>query len=252
MSEFEIIASKMKIVIVVPCYNESKRLQQQTFLNYTLAKPFCEFLFVNDGSTDNTAQILTNMSQQANMHWLDLPQNSGKAEAVRRGMLHAQINFDVDYIGFWDADLATPLSELDALIGIIKANQNIDIIMGLRLLRLGAKVKRTRRRHILGRIFATCASMILGLSVYDTQCGAKIFKSAIIPTLCANTFVTKWLFDVEILARYIKIFGKDKAITNIFESPLMSWAEIKGSKVKLLDFLKAPLELVKIWYKYIK
>ncbi len=242
----------MSLVIVIPCFNESQRLQINVFIQYTNQHPDVEMVFVNDGSIDSTLEILRKMELESKqIHVLDLVSNKGKAAAVREGMLYVSANFNCDYIGFWDADLATPLEELDKFQSVL-FNNKFDIVMGLRLLRLGAHVHRTRKRHILGRVFATCASVMLGLSVYDTQCGAKIFKSSVVSALFKDEFITRWLFDVELLARYINLFGKSAANTTIFELPLTHWQEVGGSSVKVKDFLKAPIELMNIWRKYIK
>jgi len=147
--------------------------------------------------------------------------------------------------------LATPLEEIPYFINTM-LRFDFDVITGLRLMRLGAKVKRKNLRHYLGRVFATTASKVLKLPVYDTQCGAKLYKKQIIQPLFKDRFITKWLFDVEILARYIKFFGREKAVTKIYEYPVYQWEDIGGSQLKAKDFLKAPLELWKIKKRYFK
>ena len=103
----------MKTVVVVPCYNEARRLPQQEFLDFAQQHDDIEFLFANDGSRDNTLEVLQQLCQQhACLHVLDIQPNGGKAEAVRKGMLHAAQTMYPNYICFWDADLATPLYEI--------------------------------------------------------------------------------------------------------------------------------------------
>jgi len=116
---------------------------------------------------------------------------------------------------------------------------------------LGAQVKRKNSRHYLGRIFATVASKILKLPVYDTQCGAKLYKKNIVLQLFEEQFITKWLFDVELLARYINLFGRGNAIEKIYEFPVFRWEDVGASRLKIIDFIKAPLELWKINKKYL-
>ena len=96
--------------IVVPCYNEEKRLDVASFRDFNSPSHTITFLFVNDGSTDKTLQLLQSLqaADPNKFSVLSLPQNQGKAEAVRRGVLTA-IESQPDYVGFWDADLATPL-----------------------------------------------------------------------------------------------------------------------------------------------
>jgi len=239
------------ISVIVPCYNEEKRLQTQQFLQFLNENSNFSFLFVNDGSRDGTWDLLQNNAKNNERFLtLNLEKNGGKAEAVRKGMLLAYENIECEYIGFWDADLATPLFEINNFVRIMQEN-DYDIVTGLRLMRLGAKVKRKNSRHYLGRLFATTASKMLKLPVYDTQCGAKLYKKQIVEPLFKNGFITKWLFDVEILARYIKLFGRENAISKIYEYPVFQWEDIGGSQLKIKDFVKAPLELWKIKKKYL-
>ncbi len=244
--------NEQRTVIVVPCYNESKRLNGDAFARFVEKNEGVTFLFVNDGSADNTLEVLRALSQRnARLQVLDIEQNGGKAEAVRQGMLHAAGNTNCQYIGFWDADLATPLSEIPRFIGIA-ANHGYNAVTGLRLLRLGARVRRKKLRHYLGRCFATAASVMLGLPVYDTQCGAKLYSKDVVPALFGERFITRWLFDVEILARYIVAYGRNAATNNIYEHPVFAWEDVAGSRLKFHDFFKAPMEMLKIKRKYLK
>lgn len=239
----------MKTIVVVPCYNESKRLPQDAFLDYVERHDDVAFLFANDGSRDNTLEVLQSLTaRHERLLLLDLQPNGGKAEAVRKGMLYAAEHYKPEYIAFWDADLATPLDEIKPMVEW--ADKGYDAIMGLRLMRLGAKVKRKPMRHYLGRCFATVASLMLDLPVYDTQCGAKLFRTEVVKAIFPEQFITRWLFDVELLARYKKVYGKERAISKIYEFPLFQWQDIDGSQLKSRDFFKAPVELMKIKRKY--
>lgn len=239
-----------QLVLIIPCYNEEKRLQPQPFLDYVTAHVDMEFLFVNDGSADGTKELLACFIQQhPRLHMLNLPRNNGKAEAVRQGILYVHETFRPEYVGFWDADLATPLSELGGFIDMMR-NQVFDIVIGLRLMRLGAKVQRKTLRHIFGRIFATAASNILGVAVYDTQCGAKLFRAELTPILFCEKFISRWIFDVEILARYIKHFGRENATDKICEYPVRAWLDVDQSRLRIGDFIAAPRELWKIKRTY--
>lgn len=241
----------MKTIIIVPCYNEAKRLPQQQFVDYVGRHPDVAFMFANDGSKDDTLSMLKTLTaRHEQLMLLDIQPNGGKAEAVRQGILHAATTYDVQYIGFWDADLATPLEEIDDFVTWM--DKGYDMVTGLRLMRLGAKVRRKKIRHYLGRCFATCASMMLHLPVYDTQCGAKLFNAREVEKLFYEPFITRWLFDVEILARYEKLFGRRQAMEKIYELPLFQWEDVGGSQLKSKDFFKAPMELLKIRKTYMK
>lgn len=240
----------MQTTIVIPCYNEANRLDRDAYLRYAEVNASIQFLFVNDGSKDDTLDVLRQLSeQQSNIHYLDVQPNGGKAEAVRKGMLYAAQNMEVEYVGFWDADLATPLSEIENF-GVQMSRGVYDVVTGLRLMRLGANVWRKKSRHYLGRCFATTASVALQLPVYDTQCGAKLYRKSVVEPLFSESFITRWLFDVELLARYKKLFGREAAIKKIYEYPVLSWEDVNGSQVKAKDFFKAPYELWKIMRKY--
>ncbi|MBO4308162.1 MAG: glycosyltransferase family 2 protein [Bacteroidales bacterium] len=239
----------MKTIIVVPCYNESQRLHKDEFLDYVNKHEDTAFLFANDGSRDNTLEVLKELAaKHERLLYLDIQPNGGKAEAVRKGMLHAVKNYHPDFVAFWDADLATPLDEIEPMISWM--TKGYDIVMGLRLMRLGAEVRRKSMRHYLGRCFATVASMMLKLPVYDTQCGSKMFRASVVEELFEERFITRWLFDVELLARYKKYFGVDNATRKIYEYPLFKWEDVDGSQLKSRDFFKAPIELMKIRRKY--
>ena len=249
---FSCLMNNRRTIIVVPCYNESQRLDGDAFVAFAEKYEDVSFLFVNDGSRDNTLEVLNALAQRhPRLLVLDLEQNGGKAEAVRRGMMHAATELQAHFIGFWDADLATPLSEIPRFIHIA-ADHDYKVVTGLRLLRLGAGVRRKKLRHYLGRCFATAASVMLGLPVYDTQCGAKLYRTDVVQTLFSEKFITRWLFDVEILARYIVAYGRTAATNEIYEHPVFAWVDVAGSRLKFHDFFKAPMEMLKIKHKYLK
>ncbi|KAA3624398.1 MAG: glycosyltransferase, partial [Bacteroidetes bacterium] len=102
-------AGNPKYAIVVPCYNEEKRLPFQQFLSFAREHSEVILCFVNDGSRDNTLEVLRNLQKQCpeNICVYNLPQNGGKSEAVRQGMLFVYNNYSVTMLGFLDADLAT-------------------------------------------------------------------------------------------------------------------------------------------------
>jgi dolichyl-phosphate beta-glucosyltransferase len=244
-------------IIVIPCYNEAQRLQIQKFKDYVSAGHPQRFLFVNDGSTDSTLKVLQTLHDEAPEHFAvcDLPRNVGKAEAVRRGVLRA---FDAapDYLGYWDADLATPLEAIPDFCALLDARPDLEMVFGASVRLLGRSIERRALRHYLGRIFATAASVVLGMGIYDTQCGAKLFRaSPAIRSLFEAPFLTRWLFDVEILARLLQArrgIQLPPAEDIIYELPLHAWHDVAGSKVKARDFAKAFLALARIYWHYLR
>lgn len=240
----------MKVCIVVPCFNEENRLQVEAFNEFITANNF-HFLFVNDGSTDTTLSIVEGIANLCpdKVEVLNLRENIGKAEAVRKGMNKAAQNNSFDYIGFFDSDLATPLVELQNMQLWLQEHPTFDMIMGIRIKRLGSKVERKLSRHYLGRLFATVVSLLLGLPTYDTQCGAKIISNKLVQEICENPFVSKWFFDVELLMRIKNLKGEDYAKKHIYEYPLFEWMEVAGSNIKPKHYFLAPFELLKIKLK---
>ncbi len=244
-----------KVLIIIPCYNEEKRLPVEAFQSFVKENKHIHFLFVDDGSTDNTATVLKNLSSHSShFSYLICKENQGKAGAIREGVLSLKNNegdSGYRYIGYFDADLATPLTEIFYLLSEIeKRNPKPLFVMGARIARMGATIKRKAHRHYLGRVFATFVSIILKLPVYDTQCGAKLIHRSIVFDLFKEPLLTKWLFDVELIARLENKIGVAKTYQAILEVPLNNWQEIEGSKLKITDFMKAPYELFKIWKTY--
>ena len=245
----------MKTIIVVPCYNEADRLDVAAFLEFVRENPSYTFLFVNDGSLDGTADLLreTCGRDPDRLRLKNLDRNRGKAEAVRQGMLEG-FKAGYTYVGFWDADLSTPLSEIPGFTQLLDERPTCAMVMGARVKLLGRDIRRHTWRHYLGRVFATVASRVLALPVYDTQCGAKLFRATKeVESLFAEPFLARWIFDVEILARLLanhRRSGRHLDTDTVVEIPLMSWIDVPGSKLKSLDFLVAIGEMWRIDRRY--
>lgn len=241
-------------VVVVPCFNEAARLRTEEFVAARNEFPDIQFLFVDDGSSDDTAHVLETLAARDpyGLHCLMLSENRGKAEAVRQGMLHA-FEMQPAFVGFLDADLATPIAELP-LMAAAFANADVLAVLAARVAMLGRNIQRSRWRHYSGRVFATFASLILGLQVYDTQCGAKLFRNVdAVRRLFDRPFLSSWAFDVEILARLVAL-NRDGQIRSVrgtvVEVPLRQWVDVPGSKIGLLSSLRAGMQLLPIWWRY--
>lgn len=231
-------------IVIVPCYNEETRLQQDVFILNLKSYPDLRIIFVNDGSNDQTLRVLKNMEDQLpnQIIVLDLPKNAGKAQAIFEGG-KAAITYQPKYIGYIDADLAVSIKDFYELIKIAKS-ENKNFVFGSRWRRIGSNIDRRASRHYIGRIFATIASNILQLNVYDTQCGAKVFDTKTAQHIFAQPFNVNWVFDVEIFFRILKIFPHEVFENHVLEYPLKQWQDVAGSKVKfshsigiLKDFL---------------
>jgi dolichyl-phosphate beta-glucosyltransferase len=230
--------------VVIPCFNEQERLNVAQFEALAGSQSIA-IVFVDDGSTDETARILEALAARHPKHVsvVQLRVNVGKGEAVRAGMLHA-LEGETDVVGYLDADLAAPIGEYVALSDML-LERGLDAVIGARVELLGWDVRRSRLRHYLGRVFATAASLVLQLPVYDTQCGAKVFRAT--PQLHAalvQPFDTRWVFDVELLARLTAL---DEGIRGrIAEMPLREWADVGGSQLRLEESLGAFVDLMRI------
>jgi dolichyl-phosphate beta-glucosyltransferase len=242
----------MKSIIVIPCFNEGQRFPVSEFREFLCKKQLHKFIFVDDGSIDNTLQILTSLNNNfpEKTEILKLSENCGKAEAVRLGMLSA-LSKKPDLVGFWDADLATPLTEINRFVAVFLSHPEIKWVFGSRVKLLGRQIERNELRHYMGRIFATFVSLVLDLPIYDSQCGAKMFRAcAEYENLIAEKFKSKWIFDVELIARLSKYSQKTEKCsprTIIYEVPLNTWIDVKGSKLEMKDFFKATIDILQIW-----
>ena len=240
------------VCLVVPCFNEAARLNVADFLAHLDASPRSSFCFVNDGSTDQTAAALKDLASRdrERILVLSLARNAGKAEAVRQGVLHVAQLPRFEVAGYWDADLATPLSELARMLETLDQSPGCQLVLGSRWRHLGSNIERRAWRHAVGRVFSTAASLVLDMTVYDSQCGAKIFRTALAAVLFEEPFITRWLFDVELLARLRQHHPHASMHTVAIESPLRQWRDVSGSQLRLLQMATVPAGLLAIHRRY--
>lgn len=240
-----------RLRLVVPCFDEARRLDSGAFLGFVASTPDAAVLFVDDGSRDETPRMLADIAARSGgrISVLTLPANRGKAAAIHEGVA-AALDLEPEFVGYWDADLATPLSAVGDFLEIFRANPQVDIIMGARVKMLGREIRRGGARHYAGRVFATAASLVLRAGVYDTQCGAKLFRvTDAVRRAFSRPFRTRWIVDVEILARYLRLKGRAAADTAIVEVPLRSWADVGGSKLTVWRALQAAADLASLAWR---
>lgn len=243
-------------VIVVPCYNEQARFDPERFAAFARAREHVQLVLVDDGSDDATPDLLDELAERLDprAEVLRLPANRGKAEAVRRGMAAAFARAPAR-VAYWDADLSTPLEELDRFAAVLDRHPEVVAVLGSRVKLMGRDVERKALRHYPGRVFATFASWTLGLAVYDTQCGAKLFRNTPeVRGLFEAPFLAGWSFDVELLARLVaarRREGGPPVESALYELPLRRWREAGTSKVSSWDFPRALRDLVRIRRRYL-
>ncbi len=242
------------MLLVVPCYNEERRLDRERFASALEQDPGLELCLVDDGSRDGTRKLLQELAARSDRAFVvALDRNQGKAEAVRRGVLAGLERSAAGYVGSGDADLASPFSELERFVARLESAPELELVIGARVKLLGRRVSRRAHRHYLGRVFATGAAAALGVAVYDTQCGAKVFRrGAGFATLWQQPFQARWLFDVELLfrlARELAPAGR-RLEDAVYELDLSEWRDRGASKVRALDFPRSAFELLRITLHY--
>jgi glycosyltransferase involved in cell wall biosynthesis len=237
--------------VVIPCYNEEERISSKEFLDFVDSNLGYHLCFVNDGSKDNTLQVLNNLrkGREANISVYDCEQNGGKAEAVRQGILHLAEDPQLDYLGYLDADLSTDFRDFDDLVKTIETS-DFKIVSGSRMTRMGANIAKESARAIISKTINLIIRTILGMSFNDTQCGAKIMDKDIAKHMFKDKFITRWIFDVEIFMRMRKHYGKEKAISYICEQPLKRWIHADGSKLSMRDSIQIVGQLGQIAIHY--
>jgi len=237
--------------VVIPCYNEEKRLLSKEFLDFVEKHSGYHLCFVNDGSKDKTLEVLNQVKKgrEDYITVYDCEKNGGKAEAVRLGMLHMAEKKDLDYIGFLDADLSTDLADFDDLVSTIE-NSDYKIVSGSRISRMGANITKESARKIISLTINYIIRKILRMDFKDTQCGAKIFHKDVIDIAFKEKFVTAWIFDVEMFIRIRKHFGLEKAQEMLCEKPLKRWIHADGSKLSMKDSVKIIFQLAQIAWVY--
>ena len=245
----------MRIRLVIPCFNEEKRFPFEAFAAALTDLPGLSLLFVDDGSGDGTAAMLRSFCGQhpGRTEALVLEHNGGKAEAVRQGMLHAAAQGgDFVYFGYFDADLAIPLNEAFLFFAFLQDRRPVYILSGRVKLLGTTHSDRFLYRHLLGRVFATLVSTVIGLPVYDTQCGAKLVRADMAQTLFEPPFMSRWLFDIELLYRCIGIYGREHVEEQVAEVPLRRLRDPGGSSVSMTHALRMPFELLRIRRSYLR
>ncbi len=245
------LVRKHGVAVVIPCYNEAERLLGEEFKRFAYENLGYHLCFVNDGSTDNTLEVLHQIRKgnENNISVYNCKKNGGKAEAVRQGMLHMAKDCQYDYIGYLDADLSTDFSDFDELVRTLEGSQ-FQIVSGSRISRMGADITKESARKIISKTINLIIQRILRMPFKDTQCGAKVMKRELVGKMFDKPFVTKWLFDVEIFIRMRKLFGRKQATASICEQPLNRWIHADGSKLSYRDSIKIMLQLFVLSWSY--
>jgi glycosyltransferase involved in cell wall biosynthesis len=240
----------MNLCIIVPCFNEAKRIPLNEFESFLSKFSKITIHFVNDGSTDITDEILDSFQKKypEQVKILRLTKNLGKGNAIFRGMLKALENNEYDTLAFLDADLSTCPEECFYLAE--KIRPPIQFVFGSRIKKIDNSIERKLFRFLIGRIIATAISKVLKIAVYDTQCGCKIFNRKTAKLAFGKPFISAWLFDVEIFFRLKNYFGTSDFIAMSSEIPLKKWKDQGNSKIKWSYGFKIWVDLFNIKRTY--
>ncbi len=238
-------------VVVIPCFNEERRLDPDRLASLAESGRV-QLLFVDDGSTDGTGAALARLESRTDaVEVLRLPVNVGKAEAIRRGLVHA-VEGGAAIVAYYDADLATPPEELLRLLEQLEGNPERACVMASRVRLLGRRIERHALRHYLGRVFATIASIVLRIPVYDTQCGAKAFRvSPVFREAIATPFRSSWVFDIELIGWLLRgsATAEPVPLAEFEEMPLREWRDVRGSRLGLSGMVRAAFDLFVVGYQ---
>ena len=239
----------LELTIIIPCFNEAKRFPKDRYRNFLSQSDSVSLLFVDDGSTDATVLVLKKLQKEFSnkIELLLADKNNGKAEAIRLGMNHFKAA-ESKKIAYLDADLATDLEECVRLSK--EVSDRLPFVFGSRILKIDNHIERKWYRFVIGRIIATVISTMLQLKVYDTQCGCKIFTSSLAKKLFSASFISQWLFDVELFFRMIELVGRANIHQSVKEVPLSRWVDTEDSKVKLSYGFYVWIDLFKIYKHY--
>jgi glycosyltransferase involved in cell wall biosynthesis len=238
------------ITLVVPCYNEASRFDEIYWNAILESCPDIYWLFINDGSTDKTQEILEKLAVKfPNINILNLKFNSGKAEAIRLGFKQILINKNKSFFyGFIDADGSISKQDFLEIINFAQKIDHLsnewDVLISSRIKLPGHTIKRSKIRHVIGRIYRQFILFYWKGIPYDTQCGFKLFcESNAFRESLNDKFITRWFVDIELFSR---ISNYAMRPVTIMEIPLKNWEARNGSKLTFKQKILSLVELIKI------
>jgi hypothetical protein len=235
------------IAVIVPCYNEFKRLNHLAFKEFSEQNPHMHFYFASDGSTDDTCNIITEKLLNNKTRFLiDYKINRGKAETVRDSIYKIyNDSVSYDYFAFIDADLAIPLEQINKIKGQADLCMDKSVFITVRTKKEFQQSKSKLRYYIsvIWKFFFI--KMFFGLNISDTQCGCKMFKKEIIENTFKDNFISRWLFDIEIIFRAFK-----KQNNCLVEVPIIKLNDNSDSSINNRAILLLLKDVFKIYAKY--
>jgi len=234
------------IAIVIPFFNESSRISEGEYLLALSKNVDANFYYVNDGSRDDTQAKLQSIAKRSKSKVIELERNSGKGEAIRKGLKEAIVFNDCEIVGYLDADGAFPVSEVVTSLRqakkVFKEKSNVDIYIASRIKLAGKEINRSSMRHYLSRLIITLIGFKTLNMPYDSQSGLKFFRNTdVLKVSLEKPFKTRWFFDLELMTR---LGMQEKECT--WEEPVNSWSDIKGSKIRARTIVSIAKEILVI------
>jgi len=237
--------------IVVPCFNEEFRWDIDFWLNLKRHNDI-NLIFVDDGSTDRTLQLLKKTASLTGAIFLVSETNLGKAEAVRLGLNHA-ISSGADEVAFLDADGAFSSDDVTRLILVFKSLKNSEqasCLWSSRVALAGRMIQRSILRHYVARLLVTILAFRYKFNVYDPQSGFKIFQvTEAFRYSLEHKFRTHWFVDLEI---YLRMSSYSRQPPVIWEEPVLTWRDVENSKLSGFGFIDVVLDLFRLYKNYPK
>lgn len=236
------------IAIIVPCYNEEFRFDVDKWNVLMQLVPFCTWIYVDDGSSDQTFLALSKLESEK-CHILRLEVNVGKGEAIRAGLnfaLNSDFSDGIKHIGYLDSDGAFAMEDIIRMIEFsteqFLLNSKLNSIISSRVKLAGREISRNTRRHYLGRVIGTYIGMSWKEAPYDTQSGFKIFRvDSYFLKAITERFQTRWFFDIELLLRLHSI-----SESHPWEFPLTKWNEVSNSRIDMQQVVVIFREILRI------
>jgi glycosyltransferase involved in cell wall biosynthesis len=234
------------IAIIIPFFNEYSRIGDGKYLIELSSIPGVDFYYVNDGSKDATLNKLKVIAQITNASIINLKHNSGKGEAIRRGLANAISYSNYDLLGYLDSDGAFPLSQVVSSFAdaqsCLSSMKNVDIYIASRVKLAGKQIHRNLLRHYLSRLILSFIGFGIPNMPYDSQSGLKILRnSARLKRALDDSFRTRWFFDLELMSR----LGMTRK-SCLWEEPVDSWFEIPGSKLRFKSVIQVLKEIITV------
>ncbi len=232
----------MTRTIIIPYFNEERRFPVSDFVENVKRLKNINLILVDDGSTDNlTSKIFNTIKKQKieNVTIIKKECNLGKAAALQTGFLYG-ISINSKEIGFLDADFSTSLEELINLFEILEST-NAEAVIGSRQLNPQSFIKGRIHRMILGRIFSKIIRHYFQINLFDTQCGAKVFKvNKVLKNSLKQPIINPWLYDLQLLLPILKFSGTVKEVA------LKEWIHKNDSKFNIYEGFLAVIKIKKL------